>query len=100
MPIDELLVNVRVLARGSRCELRGVKDGRLQVKTTSPPVGGAANKDVIRQLADEFGVPPSRVLLHRGASQRLKTFRILRPRHIPEYAWEVGGHRTTGGNPL
>jgi len=92
-PVDEVLVNVRVLARGSRCEIRGVKDGRLQVKTTSPPVGGAANKDVIRQLATEFAVPPSRVLLHRGASQPLKTFRILRPGRLPEYANEVAGYK-------
>lgn len=103
-PADEILVNVRVLPRGSRCEVLGVRDGRLQVKTTSPPVGGAANKDVIRQLAEEYAVPRSRVLLHRGASQRLKTFRILRPGRLPDYANEVtggrGGHRTTGGNPL
>jgi uncharacterized protein len=93
MPLDEVLVNVRVLARGSRCEIRGVRDGRLQVKTTSPPVGGAANKDVIRQLADEFDVPPSRVLLHRGGTQRLKTFRILRPGRLPEYTSDVAVHR-------
>jgi len=92
-PVEEVLVNVRVLARGSRSGIQGVKDGRLQVKTTSPPVGGAANKDGIRQLADEFDVPPSRVLLHRGASQRLKTFRILRPGRIPWYANEVAGHQ-------
>jgi uncharacterized protein len=92
-PVEEVIVNVRVLARGSRSGIQGVKDGRLQVKTTSPPVGGAANKDVIRQLADEFDVPPSRVLLHRGASQRLKTFRILRPGRMPWYANEVAGHQ-------
>lgn len=87
--VDEVLVNVRVLARGSRSGIQGVRDGRLQVKTTSPPVGGAANKDVIRQLAEEFDVPPSRVLLHRGGSQRLKTFRIVRPGRLPEYAGDV-----------
>jgi hypothetical protein len=85
MPLDELLVHVRVLARGSRSRIQGVRDGRLQVKTTAPPVGGAANEDVIRQLAVEFGVPPSRVLLRRGTTQRMKTFRILRPRRMPDY---------------
>lgn len=89
MPVDELLVHVRVLARGSRSEIQGVKDGRLQVKTTSPPVGGAANKDVMRQLAEEFGVPPSRVVLHRGATQRMKTFRIVRPQRMPAYAGDL-----------
>jgi hypothetical protein len=84
-----MLVHVRVLARGSRSEIRGVRQGRLEIKTTSPPVGGAANKDVIRQLAEEFGVPPSRVLLHRGASQRMKTFRILMPRRLPAYTIDL-----------
>jgi uncharacterized protein len=89
MPTDEIMVYARVLTRGSRSEIQGIKDGRLQVKTTSPPAGGAANKDVIRQLAREFGVPPSRVLLQRGTTQRMKTFRILEPRRTPDYVKEL-----------
>jgi hypothetical protein len=89
LPVDELVVPVRVLARGSRSEIKGVREGRLQVKTTSPPVGGAANQDVIRQLAAEFGVPPSRVVLHGGATQRMKTFRILQPRRMPAYLGDL-----------
>jgi uncharacterized protein (TIGR00251 family) len=89
MAADELFLQVRVLARGSRSGIHGVRDGRLQVKTTSPPVGGAANKDVIRQLAEEFDVPPSRVVLHRGATQRMKTFRILEPRRIPAFVRDL-----------
>jgi hypothetical protein len=88
-PVEELLVHVRVLARGSRSEIQGVRDGRLLIKTTSPPVGGAANRDVIRQLSDAFGTPPSRVLLHRGKTDRLKTFRVLAPRRMPAYAAEL-----------
>ena len=88
MAAGEILVHVRVLARASRSGIH-VRDGRLQVKTTSPPVGGAANKDVIRQLAEQFGVPPSRVLLRRGAKQRMKTFRILEPRRIPAFVRDL-----------
>jgi hypothetical protein len=89
VPVDELLVHVRVLARGSRSEIQGVRDGRLVIKTTSPPVGGAANRDVIRQLSEAFDVPPSRVLLHRGKADRLKTFRVLEPRRMPPYAVDL-----------
>jgi hypothetical protein len=101
--VEELLVHVRVLARGSRSAIKGVRDGRLQVKTTSPPVAGAANEDVIRQLAAEFGVPPSRVVLHRGATQRMKTFRILKPQRMPAYLGDLlprNGHRTSAANRL
>jgi uncharacterized protein (TIGR00251 family) len=58
-PDNVVVVAIRVQSRGSRNEIQGVKDGRLRIKTTAPPADGKANKDVIRQLAKEFGVPPS-----------------------------------------
>jgi hypothetical protein len=80
-----LVVAVRVQPRGSRSEIQGVKDGRLRIKTTAPPADGRANKDVIRQLASEFGVPPSRIALKSGASQRNKTFEISTPALMPSW---------------
>ncbi len=80
-----LIVPVRVQPRGSRSEIQGVKDGRLRIKTTAPPADGRANKDVIRQLANEFGVPPSRIALKSGASQRNKTFEISTPAVKPSW---------------
>ena len=80
-----LVVPVRVQPRGSRSEIQGVKYGRLRIKSTAPPADGRANKDVIRQLANEFGVPPSRVALKSGVSQRNKTFEILTPAVMPSW---------------
>ena len=80
-----LVVAVRVQPRGSRSEIQGVKDGRLRIKTTAPPADGRANKDVIRQLAKEFGVPPSCIALKSGASQRNKTFEISTPALMPSW---------------
>ena len=84
-----LLVPVRVQARGSRSEIQGVQDGRLRIKTTAPPADGKANKDVIRQLAGEFGVPPSRIALKSGASQRNKSFVISQPAVLPSWLREL-----------
>jgi uncharacterized protein (TIGR00251 family) len=84
-----LLIPVRVQPRSSRSEIQGVRDGRLRIKTTAPPADGKANKDVIRQLAREFGVPPSRIALKNGASQRNKTFTITRPSIMPSWLGEV-----------
>ena len=84
----QVRVAVRVLPRGSRSEIQGVRDGRLRIKTTAPPADGKANKDVIRQLAKEFGVPPSRVELKSGASQRNKSFVISEPEVLP--SWLAG----------
>jgi uncharacterized protein (TIGR00251 family) len=84
-----LLIPVRVQARGSRSEILGVVDGRLRIKTSAPPTDGRANKDVIRQLADVFGVPPSRVSLRNGVSSRLKTFLVDRPAKSPEWLKDI-----------
>ena len=58
-------------------------DGVLRIRTTSVPADGAANKDVIRQLAKAFGVPPSAVRLLRGESSRIKDFVIHKPKKRP-----------------
>jgi uncharacterized protein (TIGR00251 family) len=84
-----LVVPVRVQARGSRSEIQGVQDGRLRIKTTAPPTDGKANKDIIRQLAREFGVPPSRVELKSGAGQRNKTFVIANPEVLPSWLGDM-----------
>jgi uncharacterized protein (TIGR00251 family) len=85
----EIVIAVRVSPRGSRSEILGVKDGNLRIKTTAPPTDGRANKDVIRQLAKVFKVPPSRVMLRKGAAARDKIFLIDAPRAIPDWAGEV-----------
>ena len=82
-------IAVRVQPRGSRSEIQGVRDGRLRIKTTAPPADGKANHDVIRQLAREFKVPPSRVELTSGTTQRNKTFRISEPGVLPPWLGEL-----------
>ena len=84
-----VVVAIRVQPRGSRSEIQGVKDGRLRIKTTAPPTDGKANKDVVRQLAKAFGVPPSSVTLKSGSSNRNKTFEITDPVVLPEWLREV-----------
>ena len=86
---DHVRLAVRVLPRGSRSEIRDVRDGRLRIKTTAASAGNKANMDVIRQLAKEFGVPPSRIILKNGASQRNKTFLISGPSFLPTWLGEL-----------
>jgi uncharacterized protein YggU (UPF0235/DUF167 family) len=66
-----------------------VRNGRLRIKTTAPPADGKANEDTIRQLAREFGVPPSRIRLKSGAAQRNKTFVIADPAILPSWLSDV-----------
>ncbi len=88
-PESSVVLAVRVQARGSRSEIQGVRDGRLRIKTTAPPADGKANKDIIRQLAREFGVSPSSVELKSGVTQRNKIFVITNPQILPSWLSEV-----------
>jgi uncharacterized protein (TIGR00251 family) len=84
-----VIVAVRVHARASRSRIEGLRNGRLRVRTTAPPVDGKANTDVARQLAREFGVPPSRVSLKSGAAGRDKIFSISNPAVLPPWTADV-----------
>lgn len=71
---DDLVVSVRVTPRAKRNEVGGVMNGKLQVRTTSPPTDGKANKAVIKLLAEFIDVAPSRIKLLRGPASRNKQF--------------------------
>lgn len=72
----DLYVSVRVQATADRNVVGGVRDGRLQVRTTVAPADGKANDAVTKLLAEAFGVAPSRIELTRGRTRRDKQFRI------------------------
>jgi uncharacterized protein len=70
------LVHVRVLPRGSRDELVGLRDGRICVRTTAPPVEGAANRRVTEFLAKALDVRRSHVTIVGGEKSREKTLLV------------------------
>lgn len=69
-------LRVRVQPRASRAEIAGVHDGALRVRLTSPPVEGAANRQLIDLLSDVLDVPRSAIRLVRGESARDKVVEI------------------------
>jgi uncharacterized protein len=71
-----ILLNVRVVPRASNSEIVGEHDGSLKVKVSSPPVGGAANSEVVRLLAKSLGLPRSAVTLVSGLTSKTKQMRI------------------------
>jgi uncharacterized protein (TIGR00251 family) len=78
----DLLLTLRVQPRAAQDGLR-LEAARLRVRITAPPVDGAANAYLLRYLAGEFGVPPSRTALLRGGSGRDKVVRIYAPTKLP-----------------
>lgn len=51
-------------------------DEQLMVYVTAPPDDGKANEAMIRLLAKHYGMPPSRLTLLRGHTNRNKLVRI------------------------
>ncbi|MDD5349118.1 MAG: DUF167 domain-containing protein [Chthoniobacteraceae bacterium] len=71
-----LTLTVQTTPNAPRSEIVGWLGGRLKVKVKAPAVEGKANAELLRFLAERFGVRPHAVTLVRGETARLKTVRI------------------------
>ncbi len=69
-------LDVRVTPRASKSAVDGVRDGRLVVKVTAPPVDAAANDAVVALLADVLHVPKRTISIVLGATGRNKTIEV------------------------
>ena len=58
------------------------------MRLAAPPVEGKANAELLRFLAEVFGVPRRNVTLLRGELSRAKVVRIARPAVRPDLCWE------------
>lgn len=69
-----LRMKVKPNARSS--EITPGDDGVWQVKLKAAPVDGKANEELIRLVAEHFGVRRADVTLRSGAGSRLKLIQI------------------------
>ncbi len=67
---------VRVAARASKSEIVGEHDGALKIRLAAPPVDGAANEELIKLLAKEFGAAKSDVEIFSGQTSKIKQVSI------------------------
>jgi uncharacterized protein (TIGR00251 family) len=73
---EDLLIDVLVQPRASRARLGPIREDRLVVAVTAPPVDGAANRAVVEVVADALELARSRVEVVRGQTSRRKTLRL------------------------
>lgn len=64
------------MPRASRNTIGGVRDGRLMIKVTSPPVDHAANTAVIELLANVLHVPKRSLTIVAGEQSRSKSLAV------------------------
>ncbi len=62
--------------RSSKNELSGLYNRALKIKLTSPPVDGAANRQLIKFLAKFLDISPSRISILAGQTGKQKTMQI------------------------
>ncbi len=72
-----LIFIVRIVPRASVSEIVGEHDGALKIKIASLPVDGAANAELIKVLAKQFGVSKSAVEILSGQTAKIKQIRIF-----------------------
>lgn len=70
------ILDVSVSPNAKRTEVVGWHDGALRLRLAAPPVDGAANEALRKWLAQQLGLPQSRIELLRGASSRRKQWAI------------------------
>jgi uncharacterized protein (TIGR00251 family) len=71
------MIEVRVIPNAARTELTGMRDGAYVLRVHAPPRDGKANREVVKYLAEIFGVSRSGVRIVRGENGRLKTIEVL-----------------------
>ena len=75
--MPDALLKLHVTVRSSKNEITGWRGDALCVKTTAPPVEGAANAAVLKVIAAALKVRKSQIQLVSGKTSRDKTLKVL-----------------------
>ena len=71
-----IVFNVRVIPNSSVSEIVGELGEALKIKIAAPPVGGAANAELIKILAKFFDTAKSNIEITNGQYSRNKQVKI------------------------
>jgi hypothetical protein len=74
--MKDIVVKVYLQPKSSKNEIVGPYRDGIKVKVTAPPTEGKANNVLIRFLAKELSISPSRIEILKGLHSREKTLKI------------------------
>ncbi|HEC79268.1 MAG TPA: DUF167 domain-containing protein [candidate division WOR-3 bacterium] len=72
-----MYIKVKVIPRARKTTVIELESGMLKVKVSSPPADNRANQELVRILADYYGVKRSAVKIRKGEKSREKLVEIL-----------------------
>ena len=72
----EVVLDLHVQPGAKRTEAAGRHGDRVKIRLAAPPVDGAANDELVRFVAEAFGVPKRNIEILSGATSRQKRVRI------------------------
>jgi uncharacterized protein (TIGR00251 family) len=81
--VADVVLALHVQPGAKRSEFAGKHGNALKVKLGAPAVDGKANAELIRFLADAFGVPQRKIVIVRGETSRAKVVRVIAPTKRP-----------------
>jgi len=70
------MLQVKVTPRAKVSELSQAADGTWIARLKSSPVGGRANAELLRLVAEKFGCSKAAVTLKAGAAGRTKLLKV------------------------
>ena len=76
VPNDDEALALWIQPRSSRQQVAGEREQAVVIRLQAPPVDGAANRALLRFLADRLGVPLGAVQLVRGQTGRRKWVQV------------------------
>jgi len=81
---NDLTFNVFFQPQASRNALLGLHDNAVKIALRSPPVEGAANKQLILFLSTLLNVKKANIAIISGEKNRRKRVRVRQPLQLPE----------------
>jgi len=73
MKEEQTRLDIRVYPGAGKNEIKGFKDGVLDIRITAHPEKGKANEALIKYLSDILGIAKSSIQIRRGAASRRKS---------------------------
>jgi uncharacterized protein (TIGR00251 family) len=70
------VLTVHVQPKGGRTACVGIHGEALKIRVAAPPVEGAANRELLRFLADQLSLPAAAVRIESGQRSRVKRVRL------------------------